>query len=313
MGSWNETCMLSNLPIRWGDRVVWIPLVPEGYGTVASYYAHDVFKPFFLPLRGKYDDYGTVEDIDNTYQAKATLRYFQEGIKDKVLRISESYKIDSVKDVPKVIERGKLSKDVLEYVQVENGGFAGKSVSKDLHSVLVHEKLFDKIVENVGARQSSFNSNTNYKDALSKDLRGLSHKFKEDKEQQIECFGSYSPINASIGEEYFSANRCVKEVLSKKAYAWYVKLCASKKGAPDWVNDSISELMLFMTALNYMRKALQPTIGKGSQCYEMTLHCKVSDFVKDYRANAFKEYSEENIIEEGENEEEYGEEFVFYH
>jgi len=39
----------------------------------------------------------------------------------------------------------------------------------------------------------------------------------------------------------------------------------------------------------------------------------VADFVKEYRTNAFKEYAEENIIEEGESEENYGEESVFYH
>lgn len=63
MGSWNETCGLSNLPIGVGDKVVFLLLTQNPYADHvgrSGCYTGDFFFPRSIPLYGKYDDYGTV-------------------------------------------------------------------------------------------------------------------------------------------------------------------------------------------------------------------------------------------------------------
>jgi len=69
MGCFNGTCALTQLPIVCGDNVVVYVLKANPYtaddlgGMIC--YSDDLYKPFGLPLYGKYNDYGSVEKISN--------------------------------------------------------------------------------------------------------------------------------------------------------------------------------------------------------------------------------------------------------
>lgn len=67
MGSWNETCALTNLAIEAGDEIV---LVPTGRVS-HSYAADNEWQPFCLPLYGVYNEYGGVAVHDNTKELRA--------------------------------------------------------------------------------------------------------------------------------------------------------------------------------------------------------------------------------------------------
>ena len=64
MGCWNETCMVTHLPIFAGDRVVSmiVARTQEEYGMMC--YSDSLFQPVGLPFAGEYDDYGSVENIE---------------------------------------------------------------------------------------------------------------------------------------------------------------------------------------------------------------------------------------------------------
>lgn len=63
MGCWNETCLLSRLPITCGQEIacVFIAPVDAWPGTV---YADGQYAPLSLPFFGRYDDYGRIECAD---------------------------------------------------------------------------------------------------------------------------------------------------------------------------------------------------------------------------------------------------------
>lgn len=69
MGSFNTTGFLSKIPIRYGDRVVcFLAKVAKNadvYGCT-PYYPFSIVGPICLPVRGKYNDYGSIEDVDDT-------------------------------------------------------------------------------------------------------------------------------------------------------------------------------------------------------------------------------------------------------
>lgn len=62
MGCWNETCALTNLPIFAGEDVA-IILITEKGGYYSTCYTTPTHIPFPVAAYGKYDDYGSAEDV----------------------------------------------------------------------------------------------------------------------------------------------------------------------------------------------------------------------------------------------------------
>lgn len=72
MGCYNTTGFVSGLNVRCSDPIVAIPCVIEGSGKYNpnNYYTTSQLRPISLPLFGKYDDYGSIEDIEDTPSGK---------------------------------------------------------------------------------------------------------------------------------------------------------------------------------------------------------------------------------------------------
>lgn len=66
MGDFNSTCAVSGLPISVGDRVRWffIYRMPERYqNDLVNRFSR--WNPLTLPIRGTYDDYGKIENVED--------------------------------------------------------------------------------------------------------------------------------------------------------------------------------------------------------------------------------------------------------
>ena len=72
MGCWNETCLLSRLPITCGQEIacVFIAPVDAWPGTVC---ADSQYAPLSLPFFGRYDDYGRIECAEYSRAALESL------------------------------------------------------------------------------------------------------------------------------------------------------------------------------------------------------------------------------------------------
>jgi len=82
MGSYNVSCSFSRISIKSGDSVVYIPLekyrYSEGFDGSSNnlYYPWDFYSPVTLPIFGKYDDYGAIEDIEKSKNITVIENYF---------------------------------------------------------------------------------------------------------------------------------------------------------------------------------------------------------------------------------------------
>ncbi len=103
MGCWNETCAVSKMTIYAGESVRFLPIVQNawhfeeqgGFPNEESpcllkgnsgVYISDLWVPFCLPLRGEYNDYGSIENIPGkTEQDKAELSQFIEAFKKNAI------------------------------------------------------------------------------------------------------------------------------------------------------------------------------------------------------------------------------------
>lgn len=76
MGCFNSSGFISGLPIKYGDRVVcFIGITKKNMSLRELYYPDSMVAPFFLPVRGEYDDYGCVQNIDRTHIVEMIEKY----------------------------------------------------------------------------------------------------------------------------------------------------------------------------------------------------------------------------------------------
>jgi len=124
MGCWNETCGLSQKSISYGELVYAVIILNEN-AVYKSCYANGMAKPFSFLIEGTYDDYGSIENIKDTFATKSLILLFNELINENKLVISEEVakqnyfnneeigydgeKFTSAEAILKFIERGYLS------------------------------------------------------------------------------------------------------------------------------------------------------------------------------------------------------------
>ena len=101
MGCWNGTCHLSGLPIMSGEEVYLYILEKNKYYDFREIggcfcYPTEAFYPVGIPVLGKYDDYGGVEEIANKEIAKAILKSVKfKGTLEELIRcIHENHRGD---------------------------------------------------------------------------------------------------------------------------------------------------------------------------------------------------------------------------
>lgn len=146
MGCFNSSGFISKLPIRYGDRVVcFIALTADQISGHELYDPDAIVQPFFLPVRGCYDEYGSVEAIDRT----------------PVVDFIEKYAEAPIEDVLKAIERclyGHNLEENIEYWEKDEEKckkYNGLKKFFDLARIenprpvlmMEHEEIYDKITE----------------------------------------------------------------------------------------------------------------------------------------------------------------------
>ena len=78
MGCWNGTCAISQTSINYQDEVVGIILESNTYGDKGTHipncggfcYSNELYKPMLVPFYGKYDTYGSIDEIESTKLSK---------------------------------------------------------------------------------------------------------------------------------------------------------------------------------------------------------------------------------------------------
>lgn len=128
MGCWNGTCMISRLPIYEGDDIKLVITMKMWDLSGSSFcYSDEVYKPAFLPLEGKYNDYGMIEDIKEDFNLKLIMEYLK--YKYPIINDNEDY---SIYDFLECIERDNI-KD-------------GNGNDINISFVMIHKYIYDSIV-----------------------------------------------------------------------------------------------------------------------------------------------------------------------
>lgn len=83
MGSFAFTCAVSGLPIEYGDPVRYLLLAENPYTDNIRCYLHDLFWVRTFPLKGTYNDYGSVENVEQEEFKRLWLDSFKYDLIEK--------------------------------------------------------------------------------------------------------------------------------------------------------------------------------------------------------------------------------------
>lgn len=131
MGCFGTTGFLSRVPIISGQRVVcFIASVNNKVDIRQTYYPDSIVAPYCLPIRGKYDDYGCIDNID----------------RDANVEVIEKYFGCSIEDVLNGVERllyGRTIKENIEYWSKDDDDWHREEVQKYKNIVPLEKGLDD--------------------------------------------------------------------------------------------------------------------------------------------------------------------------
>ena len=103
MGCFNTTGFLSRLSIKYGDRVVaFICQTTDNTFVISRYYQDSNISPIFLPVFGEYDDYGSIENIDDTYSSRLLRQIFNGTDPKKYSNVLRDYLQDQMETLKTV-------------------------------------------------------------------------------------------------------------------------------------------------------------------------------------------------------------------
>ena len=181
MGRWNETCILSNLPILHEQQIVLFFLTKNKNYNYSGYY-----NVKFLPLFGEYNDYGGIKNIKKTESYKFLMNhenwndnkeindaihdnekynrvsFMHRDIYNSILQNMENRKPYKNKNKIKILFNTKIHKFLYEFDTCHNKIIAESIFKTDIESLFGldcyelimteypeknQEKLIDEIVE----------------------------------------------------------------------------------------------------------------------------------------------------------------------
>jgi hypothetical protein len=303
MGSWNETCGLSNLPITYKTPCLLFLLVKreEDRNAGGFPYPSGSWRPISLPLHGTYDDYGILE-LDASAN-EVFMPYIKERFLDAGMVNGDCAQF--LRDV----ERGKVrSPHRLSHVLPD----------RPIGQMLVRKDVWDYLLKVKWDRGwTNLDGSTLRRDAEAwiDDLLKLKPKLEE---APLKAFSLTSEFDmdqeakhprSSVSRALYSSacDPCVitRTPLEMMILGWGEKNMGERQEISR--EEAISVLIAagevsYVDALmGCLRRAWRPQPGKGSQDTEWQLHCQFSLKIAEIAQETEKK---DDDIDEDEDEDE---------
>lgn len=268
MGCWNETCGITQLPINAGDKVRVFFIVKNDYGVEKAgggySYANDIWYPRGLPIQGKYNEYGGVED-------------------DIVEDISATILLDGIKkDWATYKARNQWEKDIdskkLNLVELVDLASQDHANIYDGDSP-IRQKRMEEWLKNVSLSANiSGPDNSTYPE--DRDPRSLGIMFVH--EEVYQAIVNWNPTEAHHSDDGYEY-KPMRQILEEDMFEWYTKgLNDSRLHSKDpIIRKFMREVSSWVSQWNTFSRlgSLDPPFCKGISYYIEFLQDKMTDSV----------------------------------
>lgn len=242
MGCWNETCAVTNLPIYEGEKVNF-HIITEQY---------NIYDFFCIPITGKYNDYGSIENIPDTVYNKTTFDVFKRLIEQNKIFVRGEKQVNDINDLVNCIERRNVFYD---------SGYDGFC---KLHPFFIKAEVEDIIRKDILARNVYSTDET----FLAHSTKRISERFAKIKSERIRY----------KNDEYYYHFDTI--TLERNGFREYIKMIIEGHHSEELISGFVM-MQALIKGLAFMRKEIIP-YSSGSQCDEILIHSKIADYVKGY-------------------------------
>lgn len=241
MGCWRETCMLTDLPIDYGDRTAVVILAQAGDPKRTSY-PHEVWKPILPLIIGDYDDYGGIEYITNE---SAIMDILHKADNTGFARL-----VDSDDQTPIILGAETEPKDIVDAIERRNVSLLFPNTGMAQRLTLAHMK--PDYVE----RCTEFP----YSDDIRSRFREADEEYASRVRSTEYALAPMDPIERKKAKLLFDAT-LTKRLPDRTAYGLYHPMLEFS-----YANGGDVVTLFFVdNALNRLRRTWHPTSGCGSQ------------------------------------------------
>jgi hypothetical protein len=287
MGCWNGTCGISQLPILAGQRVWAFLIGVAGYndscGPSGHCYSTDLGFPMTMPIRGRYNDYGGIEDIEENYNTEIILSTFLNKERN---RFPDVYSL-----INGCIERDSYvySVDDKEYIKDFPVGLfmVLEEVAQSFKGARTSYEKYDGRHPRKDMRKDA----KYFIEYLSKELPRIDKEYADDKGyREFKIRHAFEPRNEDC-KKVGGYDNSFAIIFNNRGYAgspifdaWvpyreYIRNLAKQEN----INNEFDELItdacdfnLVSRALDLMRKSWVPQAGKGGQGEHLEFYWKLT-------------------------------------
>lgn len=280
MGCWNETCFFSNLPIMAGERIVLIPLISSfGIESGKTCYVTDNYSPMGFVFRGEYNDYGGIENysvsniINDFFSTKKIKKIYNKDVTEE--DCIKAFKQSSLKS-PMNIAKNLMQAEPIDFANIDeflehliHEGLCYGIRKLPLNFVMIHEELYDSLINEIGER-IPYGQGKTFRKLWEENIYNFKAKKEQDKKIWKELGMDIVPCISSPSQEIGipGANGCYDFMLSKIL-----------EGRDDLIDVLVDTVML-TTAVSLSRKGYLCLSGAGSQSQEYKIHLLLSNFIE---------------------------------
>lgn len=276
MGSWNATCYMSNLPINPGDRVALLMLAPlnRKRNRCVTCNAEDFMVHIGSPIFGEYEDSGILKNIDSNPYMEQYLKEFsplytcdnQYG--SNVYEWNE-YEWENIET---------FLHDVCHHYVFVNSTLGER---QELDFVMIHEELYHKLLQEIGMR-IPYDFTESLYDLHEYKIRQTLMNMREKREMAMaavkDCSDEMSKqITLALAKESFCDKYNFTHEVRWKAMDWFANKYLDTND--ESIIYIIRDRILWLTVMEYARKAYGAVSGAGSQSCEMKLQNIIATYI----------------------------------
>ena len=302
MGSWNTTCGLTSLPIRYEDEVYVFPVVEQdqsGYRSHCETYSF--YKPHIVPFVGVYNDYG------QTISSGVSLPLILDGMKQQLIqKINDPDAGRKMGDVIRDFFDIDMMFDSIHHTKLEvsypyKGLVFLSMFHKPILDNLFIDYQFDSYVGNLV--EGGYIRRMNYV-KLFNIFMDFIKEYKEDlKTEEVDFFSKIiSKDRIKDNPRYVSLGRHLSSNLKNEFYAFHNFFDIDRKIIEMIINDdkNLEEMVrLFCIGcmtndiMDHTRKVWMANVHEGSQDSDYDIYLRLNNAVDNFIA-AKKEQDSDN-------------------
>lgn len=263
MGSWDETCMLSHLPIQVGDNIKVIILIKKHNTPCAeNINFDDGYTPLTFPFDATYDDYGGIADVNLP-------DYALKQLKSANLFVSkqDAYKFTTVAQLIDDINQDCI------YLKIKSSKSETADEFLKLECVYIHKELYDTLVNQMATRKPYHKTATLY-DLYKEQYDAVKDKWlalmNDKKPNRFEKVNTQFMLESTFETQYYQPYGFLKSIIHND----FVK--------PDTLDDFIDDVCkykLFTHTLVEGRIGYITRCGTGSQCCSIFTQKIIAEFI----------------------------------